>query len=113
MVKNSANGSKIKLILASIMPGIFILGYNVGTGSVTSMSKAGANCGLELLWAILLSCLVTYYLILRFSKYTMVTGVTFIQGVKKQIHPALAIGMIIPLSLVILAALTYLFPVLW
>jgi len=69
------------------------------------MSKAGANFGLDLLWTILLSCLITYYLILHFSKYTMVTGETFIQGVKKHLHPALAVGMIIPLSAVIIAAL--------
>ncbi len=97
--------TKIRTFIASIMPGIFIIGYNVGTGSVTSMSKAGANFGFDLLWTVLLSCLITYYLIIHFSKYTMVTGETFIQGVKKHIHPALAIGMIIPLSMVILAAL--------
>lgn len=96
---------KIKTFIASIIPGIFIIGYNVGTGSVTSMSKAGANFGFDLLWTVLLSCLITYYLILHFSKYTMVTGETFIQGIKNRIHPALAIGMIIPLSLVIIAAL--------
>lgn len=97
--------NKIKTFIASIMPGIFIIGYNVGTGSVTSMSKAGANFGYDLLWTIVVSCIITYYLILMFSKYTMVTGETFIQGIKKHIHPTLAIGMIIPLSLVILAAL--------
>ena len=97
--------NKIRIFLASIMPGIFIIGYNVGTGSVTSMSKAGANFGFDLLWTLLLSCLMTWYLILHFSKYTMVTGETFIQGVKKHIHPGLALGMIIPLSVVIFAAL--------
>lgn len=96
---------KIKAFVTSIMPGIFIIGYNVGTGSVTSMSKAGANFGFDLLWTVLISCLMTWYLILHFSKYTMVTGETFIQGVKKHIHPGLALGMIIPLSLVIFAAL--------
>jgi len=97
--------NKIKIFIASIMPGIFIIGYNVGTGSVTSMSKAGANFGFDLLWTLLLSCLMTWFLILHFSKYTMVTGETFIQGVKKHIHPGLAMGMIIPLSAVIFAAL--------
>jgi len=97
--------NKIRTFIASIMPGIFIIGYNVGTGSVTSMSKAGANFGFELLWTVLVSCMITYYLIVLFSKYTMVTGETFMQGVKKHIHPGLAVGMIIPLSLVILAAL--------
>ncbi len=97
--------NKLKIFIASIMPGIFIIGYNVGTGSVTSMSKAGANFGFDLLWTLLVSCLMTWYLIMHFSKYTMVTGETFIQGVKKHIHPGLALGMIIPLSLVIFAAL--------
>jgi manganese transport protein len=96
---------KIKDFVASIMPGIFIIGYNIGTGSVTSMSKAGANFGFDLLWTLLLSCLMTWYLILYFSKYTMVTGETFIQGLKRHIHPVLALGMIIALSIVIFAAL--------
>ncbi len=70
--------SKLKKIIASILPGIFLIGYNVGTGSVTSMSKAGANFGLDLLWTIFISCLITYYLISLFSRYTMVTGETII-----------------------------------
>jgi len=79
--------SKFKKILVSVLPGIFLIGYNVGTGSVTSMSKAGANFGLDLLWTVLVSCLMTYYLILLFSRYTMVTKETVIQGIKKHIHP--------------------------
>jgi Mn2+/Fe2+ NRAMP family transporter len=96
---------RIKTIIASILPGIFIIGYNVGTGSITSMSKAGANFGLDLIWAVAISCLVTYYLILLFSRYTMVTGETFIEGVKRHIHPGLAIFLIVVLSLIILGAL--------
>ena len=86
--------SRIKTIIASILPGIFIIGYNVGTGSITSMSKAGANFGLDLLWAVAISCIVTYYLIILFSRFTMVTGETFIEGVKRHIHPGLAIFLI-------------------
>ena len=29
-------------LVASLLPGIFLIGYNVGTGSITAMSKAGA-----------------------------------------------------------------------
>ncbi|WP_223552306.1 Nramp family divalent metal transporter [Aestuariivivens sp. NBU2969] len=97
--------SKFKKLIASILPGIFLIGYNVGTGSVTSMSKAGANFGLDLLWTILISCLITYYLIVLFSKYTMVTGDTIIQGIKKYIHPSIAIILITALSIIILSAL--------
>ncbi|WP_242132487.1 Nramp family divalent metal transporter [Aestuariivivens marinum] len=97
--------SKLKQLIASILPGIFLIGYNVGTGSVTSMSKAGANFGLDLLWTVLISCLITYYLIVLFSKYTMVTGETIIQGIKKHIHPSITIILIAALSIIILSAL--------
>ena len=96
---------RVKIFIASILPGIFIIGYNVGTGSITSMSKAGANFGFGLLWTVALSCLVTYYLINLFSRYTMVTGLTFIEGLKEDIHPALALFLIGILSLIILGAL--------
>jgi len=97
--------SKLKKFIASILPGIFLIGYNVGTGSVTSMSKAGANFGLDLLWTIFVSCLITYYLITVFSRYTMVTGETIVHGIKKHIHPGVAIILIVSLSMIILSAL--------
>ena len=36
---------KIIAFLLSIGPGIFCIGYTVGTGSVTSMAKAGSQYG--------------------------------------------------------------------
>ncbi len=33
----------MKKLFMSILPGIFLIGYNIGTGSLTAMSKAGAN----------------------------------------------------------------------
>ena len=96
---------KLKKAIASILPGIFLIGYNIGTGSITSMSKSGANFGMDLLWAVLLSCLITYYLINLFSKYTMVTGETVIRGMKNHISPILVIVLITALSMIILAAL--------
>ena len=70
------------------------------------MSKAGANFGMDLLWAVLLSCIITYYLINLFSKYTMVTGETVIQGMKKHISPTLVIILIVALSVIIVVALS-------
>ncbi len=97
--------SRVAQFIASILPGVFLIGYNVGTGSVTAMSKAGAYFGLDLLWAVLVSCLITYYLILLFSRYTMVTGETAIEGFRKQIHPSFAIALIVALSIIIITAL--------
>ena len=99
------NKSSFKRILASLLPGIFLIGYNIGTGSLTAMSKAGANYGTDLLWAVLLSCLITWYLINFFSRFTMSTGMTAMEGYRKHIHPAFAWILWGVLSIIILSAL--------
>lgn len=97
--------NRIRNLIISLLPGIFLIGYNIGTGSVTAMSKAGANFGLDLLWAVLISCIITYYLIVHFSRYTMVTEKTFIQGMKEHIHPGVTIAFLVALSVIIVSAL--------
>jgi len=67
--------SSFKNMFASLLPGIFLIGYNIGTGSLTAMSKAGANYGTGLLWVVLLSCLINF-----FSRFTMATGMTAMEG---------------------------------
>lgn len=74
---------KIGLFLAALGPGIFLVGYNIGTGSVTSMASAGASYGMVLTWAVMLSCVFTYLLIITFGQYTLVTGKTAIQSFRK------------------------------
>ncbi len=44
------------------------------------MASAGAEYGMSLTWALLLSCLFTYSLMIAFSRYTMVTGQTVLHG---------------------------------
>jgi len=44
-------------LLLAFGPGIFAIGYTIGTGSVTSMIVAGSAYGMQLLWVLLLSCL--------------------------------------------------------
>ena len=53
--------------LALFLPGIFLIGFNIGTGSVTTMAKSGANYGMGLLWAVLISCVATYICLLYTS----------------------------------------------
>ena len=88
----------LKKSLALFLPGIFLLGFNIGTGSVTSMAKAGATYGMSMLWTILLSCLATYFMINLYSRYTMVTGETALYAFKKHIHPGIGIFFIIALT---------------
>lgn len=95
----------IRNLVAALLPGIFLIGYNIGTGSITAMSKAGAVFGTDLLWAVLLSCLITYYLMSLCSRFTIVTGMTLIAGIRTLIHPAIALFFLLVLSAIILSAL--------
>jgi manganese transport protein len=89
---------KLTKKLALFLPGIFLLGFNIGTGSVTAMAKAGATYGMSLLWTIMLSCLATYFMIRIYGKYTLVTGETALAAFRKHIHPAVGIFFIVALT---------------
>ena len=97
--KNAAATGKFAKALALFLPGIFLLGFNIGTGSITAMAVAGANYGMALLWTIVASCLCTFFMINIYSRYTMVTGETALQAFKKHIHPLMGIYFIIALTL--------------
>ena len=84
---------------ALFLPGIFLLGFNIGTGSITTMAKAGADYGMTLLWTIIASCLCTFFMINIYSRYTLVTGETALQAFKNHIHPFVGIYFIIALTL--------------
>ena len=84
--------------IALFLPGIFLLGFNIGTGSVTAMAKAGATYGMSLLWTIVASCLATFFMINLYSRYTMVTGDTALQAFRRHIHPAVGIFFIVALT---------------
>lgn len=90
--------SKFSKTLALFLPGIFLLGFNIGTGSVTSMAKAGATYGMSLLWTIVASCFATFFMITVYGRYTLVTGETALQAFRKHIHPAVGIFFIIALT---------------
>jgi Mn2+/Fe2+ NRAMP family transporter len=85
-------------LFALVLPGIFLLGFNIGTGSVTSMAKAGATYGMSLLWTIVASCLATFFMINVYGKFTLVTGETALQAFRKHINPAVGIFFIVALT---------------
>ncbi len=84
--------------LALFLPGIFLLGFNIGTGSVTAMAKAGADYGMTLLWTIVASCLCTFFMINLYGRYTLVTGETALEAFRKHIHPGVGIYFIVALT---------------
>ena len=66
-------------------PGIFAIGYTIGTGSVTSMIVAGSTYGMQLLWVLLLSCLFSGILIYVYGNYALITGETAMFAFKKHL----------------------------
>jgi Mn2+/Fe2+ NRAMP family transporter len=90
--------NEIKKRLTSLLPGIFLFGFTVGTGSVTAMAKAGADYGMTLLWTILLSCAITFLLIDQFGRFTLVTGETALHAFRRHMHPAVGIFFIVALT---------------
>ncbi|HET6568033.1 MAG TPA: Nramp family divalent metal transporter, partial [Rhodothermales bacterium] len=90
---------RIGALLATIGPGLFLVGYNIGTGSVTTMASAGAAYGMTLTWPVLLSCLFTYVLIVAFGRYTAITGETAVYSFK--IHFGRGIALFVLISILL------------
>ncbi len=78
-------------------PGIFAIGYTIGTGSVTSMIVAGNNFGMQLLWVLFFSCLFSGVLIYVSGNYYLLTGETALSAVKKHL-PA---GKVIAIAIIV------------
>lgn len=77
---------KIKRFLSILGPGIFAIGYTIGTGSVTSMAKAGSQYGLQLVWVLALSCLFSGILMEAYGRLEVVTGETALYAVKRHLR---------------------------
>lgn len=89
---------RLSKTLALFLPGIFLLGFNIGTGSVTAMAKAGATYGMSLLWTIVASCLATFFMINAYGHWTLVTGETALQAFRRHIHPVVGLFFIVALT---------------
>ena len=71
--------SFLKKIIALVLgfgPGIFAIGYTIGTGSVTSIIVAGSKFNMQLLWVLLLSCIFSGVLMFAYGNYGLITGET-------------------------------------
>lgn len=75
---------KISIALASVGPGLFLIGYNIGTGSVTTMAQTGANHGMSLFWALVLSCVFTFVLSVAYGRHSIVSGKTALYSLRSE-----------------------------
>jgi manganese transport protein len=86
---------KIIAIVLGFGPGIFAIGYTIGTGSVTSMIVAGSKFNMQLLWVLLLSCVFSGVLMFAYGNYALLTGETALFGFKKHLKYGKALAILI------------------
>ncbi len=97
--------SKFLRFISSIGPGIFIIGYIIGTGSVTTMASAGAKYGMSMTWALGLSCFFTYIMIVSTSRSTIVSGHTLIYSFKHKFGAPITIFLIFGLMMTVIPSI--------
>ncbi|MDC1028749.1 divalent metal cation transporter [Schleiferiaceae bacterium] len=90
----------IKFLL-SFGPGIFAIGYTIGTGSVTAMILSGNDFGMSFLWVLFFSCLFSGVLIYVSGSYYLYTQETALWAVKKH----LPFGKLIALAIILMVGI--------
>lgn len=98
---NRAFFKKVSIALAAVGPGLFLIGYNIGTGSITTMAKSGAEYGMSLFWALVLSCVFTFILMVAYGKLTLVSGKTALFNIKAEFRYGWLLALYILVALVI------------
>ena len=94
--------SLLKKIIALVLgfgPGIFAIGYTIGTGSVTSMIVSGSTYGMQLLWVLLLSCLFSGILMFAYGNFALISGETALYGFKKHLKGGKILAILIILGI--------------
>lgn len=92
---------KIAVALAAVGPGLFLIGYNIGTGSITTMAKSGAEYGMSLFWALVMSCVFTFILMVAYGKVTLVSGKTALFNIKSEFKFGWVLALYILIALII------------
>lgn len=76
-------------------PGIFCVGYTIGTGAVTKFSSAGAQAGMQLLWVLPIGGLLFWALQEACGRYTVVTGDTVLHGFRTRLRGGRWLALIV------------------
>jgi manganese transport protein len=91
---------RIWTLALTVGPGIFCIGYTIGTGSVTAMLKAGSEYRMGLLWVLGLSCLFSWVLMEAFGRFAVVTGSTAIRGFRENLPFGRGISVLVIVGIV-------------
>ncbi len=100
-VKKTNILQKIWYFMLAVGPGIFCIGYTIGTGSVTSMSKAGSQYGMQLLWVLILSCLFAWTLMEAYGRYAIITGKSAVYSFRTEMKFGKVLAILLIVGIVI------------
>ncbi len=81
---NGKHSNRFIRFMLALGPGIFCVGYTIGTGSVTAMAKSGSQYGMQLLWVLALSCFFSWVLMEAYGRFGVVTGRTAIHAFRTE-----------------------------
>lgn len=82
MSDSPAITARLARFLSTIAPGIFLIGYVIGTGSVTTMASAGAKYGLSLVWTLVLAVGFTFIMFVAVARATMLSRQTLLSAIR-------------------------------
>ncbi len=69
-------------LIKSIGPGFLLSGAAIGVSHLVQATRAGAEYGFILIWALIFACLTKYPFLEFASRYTSITGKSLIEGYK-------------------------------
>lgn len=92
---------RILRVVALVGPGLFCLGFTIGTGSVTSMVKSGSVYGTDLLWVLAISAFFTWVMTEAYGRFGIMTGDTAIHGIKTRLKGGKVWAIILIIGLVV------------
>ena len=91
--KNESRQNRLLRLILLFGPGIFCVGYTIGTGSVTAMAKSGSEYGMQLLWVLALSCFFSWVLMEAYGRFGVVTGRTAIHAFRTEFRYGKALAL--------------------
>lgn len=92
---------RILRVVALVGPGLFCLGFTIGTGSVTSMVKSGSMYGTDLLWVLAISAFFTWVMTEAYGRFGIMTGDTAIHGIKTRLKGGKVWAILLIIGLVV------------
>jgi manganese transport protein len=72
--------TRLRGILAQIGPGLVVTGSVIGSGELINTPKRAAEFGFTLLWVVVLSCVIKWWLQVELGRYCLVNNLTTVQA---------------------------------